>query len=119
MFATATVLGYQPTGAEPRIAVQFDTGSTAQVPLDALWRCELRQGDEVRLPGKRGGKYTRTGNVSTVSSWVHHNTVTVQIGSQTVLVPARDLGISKQVVGRDWQDRRVASFAGVGIRRTE
>ncbi|CCA69761.1 hypothetical protein PIIN_03701 [Serendipita indica DSM 11827] len=133
MYMTATVVEYQQKAERVKFKgkgkakatsfinckVKFDDGTWEEIPLTELRRCELREGDELRIPGKRGAKLARTGHVSAVPSWIQRNTVSVRTTSkpkeEVTVVQGKDIGVPLEVIERDWDDRRVPTVEDIGL----
>jgi hypothetical protein len=107
----------QPSGIICHI--KFDDGTLTKLPLQTLYRCELREDDEIKVPGKRGGKLGRTGVVSSTKSWVEEETVEVLLSTspqkEKITVVAKDLAADANVVKSSWTNRAVVSLEDIGL----
>ncbi|PVF98790.1 hypothetical protein CPB86DRAFT_339784 [Serendipita vermifera] len=98
--------------------IEFDDGISTMTPLRALYRCELREGDEIKVPGKRGGKLGRTATVHSVTSWPENETVEARPSTspkEIISVVAKDLAVSAEVVEANWEDRSILSLQEIGL----
>ena len=133
MYLTATVVDYQYQAERTKskgkgkakstkiinCKVKFDDEKWEEIALTELRRCELREGDELRIPGKKGARFARTGHVSAVPSWIQRNTVSVRTASkpreEVTVVQGKDIGVTLEVLDRDWNDRRVSTVEEIGL----
>ncbi|KAG8768199.1 hypothetical protein FRC16_007123, partial [Serendipita sp. 398] len=98
--------------------VEYDDGSSADVLLTSLYRCELHYGDEIQVPGKKGARLSRTGKVSDLSFWEGSSTVGVQISkSENVVFASKDIAVKGEIVEKGWIDRKVQNPEDIGLAR--
>ncbi|KAG8838085.1 hypothetical protein FRC18_006396 [Serendipita sp. 400] len=98
--------------------VEYDDGSSADVLLTSLYRCELHYGDEIQVPGKKGARLSRTGKVSDLSFWEGSSTVGVQISkSENAVFASKDIAVKGEVVEKGWVDRKVQKPEDIGLPR--
>ncbi|CAG8561431.1 17545_t:CDS:10, partial [Acaulospora colombiana] len=97
-----------PPAAQPRKGRVF-----------ALWKKHYftAKGDEIKIPGKRGGKLGRTATVHSAASWPDNETVEVRPSTspkEILTVVAKDLAVSAEIVEATWEDRLVLSLQDIG-----
>lgn len=99
--------------------VAFDDESTREISLTSLYRCELREGDEVRVPGKKGKKLGRAATVSAVPSWEERGKVSVRLSTvpkeDVAVIDGSDMAVDATIVEKKWIDRKATSLEDIGL----
>jgi hypothetical protein len=94
--------------------MKFEDDTEIEAPLNLLYRCELREGDELVIPGKKGGKFARKGRVVDVESWADNGRVSVQpeLTSRKGMrvFESMDIAVSPDTVWREWEERKIAEL---------
>lgn len=94
--------------------MKFEDDAEVEAPLNLLYRCELREGDELLIPGKKGGKFGRKGRVVTVESWADDGRVSVQpeLTSKKGMrvFESMDIAVSPDTVWREWEERKITDI---------
>ena len=119
-YYTASVTNTWEEGDDETMCrVEFDDDSSANILLTALYRCELRVGDEVRVPGKKGGKLGRVAHVSAVPSWEERAKVSVRVSitpkEEVLVINGKDMAVAAAIVKKEWNDRKATSLEDIGL----
>lgn len=99
--------------------VKLDNGSSAEVPLDQIRRCQLAVGDRVEIPGAKPRSNRRMGKVCALISWADRGKASVEINprpkEEVSVVDQKKLSVLATTVAKHWDDRRVTRIEEVGL----
>jgi hypothetical protein len=118
-YYTASVKDTRQDEGDTLCRVLFDDSTWDDIPLKLLYRCELQEGDKVKVPGPRGKKLGRNGYVSAVALWKDSHRVSVRLETmlqEKVLIFEGDkVAVEADLVWREWKSRKVMTLEDIGL----
>jgi BRCA1 C Terminus (BRCT) domain len=95
----------------------LENGTLFEAPLNVLYRCEVREGDHLCIPGVRGGRFGRNGTVVDIQNWERSGQVTVHPELMPVkkvdIFSSKDIAATPDVLCKEWDDRKVGKIEDV------
>ena len=81
--------------------------------------CELREGDHIKVPGSKGGKLGREGNVSAVPLWEEKSRVSVRLATvpreEVAVFEGKNIAVEAEIVRKQWTDRKAETLEDIGL----
>jgi hypothetical protein len=118
-YYTATVKNTWEDEEEIMCKVHFDDNTWGEIPLSSLYRCELREGDKVKVPGLKGKKLGRDGYVSAVPLWEERYRVSVHLATvpqeEVAIFDGKKIAVEADLVRKEWKDRKVMTLEDIGL----
>jgi hypothetical protein len=100
-------------------SVRFDDSSWTDLPLKSLYRCELREGDKIKVPGVKGKKLGRDGYVSAVPLWEERQRVSVRLATipqeEVAIFDGKKIAVAADLVRKEWKDRKAQTLEDIGL----
>jgi BRCA1 C Terminus (BRCT) domain len=119
VYYTATVTDTWKDKTVISCRVQFDDKTWADIPLKSLYRCELHEGDKIKVPGLKGKKLGRDGYVSAVPLWEDRHRVSVRLVTipqeEVAIFDGKKIAVVADFVRKEWEDRKAMTLEDIGL----